>query len=122
MIRQFGWFAAVGAGGFLVDTGVTMWLANLGWSPQGARVPGLTLAILATWAANRRLTFGRTEQSRPRELLRYAGVALVAALINYAIYLLLVGPLGSIVPAIVLATAASMLVSFTGYRLLVFGQ
>jgi len=45
-------------------------------------------------------------------------VALVVALINYGIYSLLVGPLGSIV----LATAVSMQVSFAGYRLLVFGQ
>lgn len=122
IIRQFGWFAVVGAGGFLVDTGITMWLAGLGWGPEGARVPGLTLAILFTWAANRRLTFGRIDQGRPRELLRYAGVALTVALINYSVYLLLVGPLGSIMMAIILATAVSMLASFAGYRLLVFGR
>lgn len=99
-----------------------MWLAEQGWTPHDARMPGLTLAILFTWAANRRLAFGRVDQGRPRELIRYAGVALVAALVNYGIYSLLVGPLGSIVSAIILATGVSMLMSFAGYRLLVFGQ
>lgn len=117
---QFCRFALVGLAGFVVDTGITSALAALGLEPRSARVPGLALAIVLTWFANGRLTFRGARGRGAAGLSGYAGVALVAAAVNYGIYSVLIGPLDSIVLAIVLATMVSMLLSFAGYRLLVF--
>ncbi|MCM5572096.1 GtrA family protein [Burkholderiaceae bacterium FT117] len=117
---QFGRFALVGVAGFVVDTGITTALVELGWGPRLARWPGLALAIFITWIANGRLTFRGSGGRGPAGLSRYAAVALAAASINYGIYSALVGAIGSVVLAIVLATMVSMLLSFAGYRLFVF--
>lgn len=120
LARQFGWFAVVGVAGFLLDAGVTTGLAGLGWPPRAARLPGLGLAIVFTWLANGRFAFSDRRAGGIAELLRYASVALAVAALNYAIYAVLVVPLGSIVLAIVVATGVSMFASFAGYRALVF--
>lgn len=120
LARQFGWFVVVGVAGFLIDAGVTIGLARLGWSPRAARLPGLALAIVFTWLANGRLAFGDRRSGGFGELARYASVALAVAALNYAVYSLLVGAIGSIAVAIALATAVSMFASFAGYRALVF--
>ena len=120
MSKQSFRFVAVGGIGFVVDGGTTFALVSLGFSPVTSRIPALALAILTTWLLNRCLTF---EVRRPRstnELLRYFGVALSSAAMNFGAYTLLV--LSGVKPglAVAIATLLLMFFSFYGYKLFIF--
>lgn len=119
--RQIPVFLFVGLTGFLIDTGFTLLLIRVGFSPVPARAPGLTLSVLVTWYLNRRWTFGVVgRKNGAADLLRYLVIVILASFVNYTVYVMLlartVGPL----PAIALATATSMLLSFFGYRTYAF--
>ena len=61
--REFLLFAAVGVVGFGVDVAVLYLVAPLlGW--YGARVLSFIAAATATWALNRRYTFGARHSER----------------------------------------------------------
>lgn len=122
LAMQFGRFALVGAAGFIVDAGITAALVQLGWGPRSARMPAIAAAILLTWLANGRFAFRAGRGLDAGGLARYVAVASVAAAVNFGIYAILVLPLGSIPLAIVIATSVSMLLTFVGYRYLVFAR
>ncbi|ODN70500.1 GtrA family protein [Methylobrevis pamukkalensis] len=112
-------FAAVGGTGFLVDAGVTLALAASGLSPFLARVGGIGVAILVTWALNRRFTFAdRRNDALAAEGSRYGLVALASCLVNYLAYALLLlalpdVPLGL---AVAFGSGVAMVVSYLAIR------
>ena len=113
-------FLIVGGVGFLIDAGLVYGLSRLGMSPIFARIPAISMAILVTWVLNRKLTFAVENPASAGELTRYLGVALISALLNFAVYSALV--VAGILPvdAVGIATIALMFFSFFGYKLFAF--
>lgn len=83
-------FALVGAGGFIVDSLVLL-LALQVLDPFSARILSVLAAMTATWLGNRYFTFAeRRQPAFMREGLAFFLANGVGALINYAVYSLLV--------------------------------
>lgn len=122
LVSQFGRFVGVGLAGFGIDTGATVFLVGLGWSPWAARLVAITAAMVFTWLANGRFTFARRDRVSDSTFLPYVLVALGTAALNYGVFLAVLQPLGSVPLAVVLATVISMIASFVGYRSFVFGR
>ena len=78
--------------------------------------------MMVTWRLNRALTFGTSGSDQATEGIRYFTVAILAAVLNYAIYagLLIAFPALSPLFAIIVAIGAVTKLSFAGYRHLVF--
>ncbi len=110
-------FVIVGIAGFLVDAGLTATFIHSGLDPFTARLIAISTAMLVTWRLNRAITFGRSATSQQAEGLRYSMVAILAAIINYASYAVLVLVFPGIFPvlAVALATGTSMCFSYLGY-------
>jgi putative flippase GtrA len=86
--RQVLSFLAVGSVGFAVEAVILTALTRYaGWSPWQARVPSFLVAVLITWALNRRHTFaGRGLQRRSAEAFLYTTIQAGGALINLGIF------------------------------------
>ncbi len=120
MLGQFLRFALVGLLGFVIDTGLTLGLERgAAWPAFAARPPAIVSAMLATWWLNRGFSF--RVDAPLSSLGPYALVVAVAALLNYALFLVGVGYGMGTVSAIFAATAVSMVFSFVGYRFFAFG-
>ena len=119
---QFIRFAGVGTLGLVVDIGYTLILIELGLDALIARIFAISLAMMTTWRLNRALTFGASTTSQASEGIRYIAVAVVVALINYAIYAGLLMSIPNLSPAIAVAIAVGIAtgLSFTGYRFFAF--
>lgn len=81
------WFAVAGVAGFAVDAGVLQ-LIKPWWGLYAGRGLSFTLAVLTTWALNRRLAFrGRASRLSLRsELSRYFLLMLVGGACNLVTY------------------------------------
>jgi putative flippase GtrA len=103
-------FLAIGGVGFTIEavilTTLTMYA---GWSPWHARIPSFIIAVVVTWALNRRHTFpNRGLPRRSTEVFFYTTIQSGGALINLGIFgacLTLMPELAS-VPVIPLAVGA----------------
>ena len=121
-------FGLAGGIGFAVDAGVLMTLVWTGMDPVPARCLSIGCALVSTWLVNRSLTFADRAPSRPNlpEFLRYASASMLALLVNFAIYWLLLRWQGIFtqwpVLAVALATAVSMCVNFVSYFKVVFAR
>jgi len=83
MNRDFLRFVLVGGTGFTVDVGLTIAIAHLRTSYIYARIPAVGVAMLVTWFLNRRFTFGVESKKSLPEVIRYATVSLLSALLNF---------------------------------------
>lgn len=83
-------FLLVGGLGFLFDLGLTLALAPA-LGAFAARPPAIALAILVTFALNRRLTFRGRKAGVWTQLLRYIAACAASQAFNYAVYCLLLG-------------------------------
>lgn len=116
-------FAFAGGIGMIVDLGVLRLLIELGATPFVARVPAIALAMATTWFINRNFTFGDSGRSIGSEGSRYASVAIIGALLNYAIYsvILILTPDGFLPEfATIIAVACVTVFSYFGYSRFVF--
>lgn len=123
-MRRILLFALVGGAGFLVDAGVLALLLHVSpLGPFSARIVAIAAAMLVTFWLNRTFTFGRSDRGLAVEGTRYGGVGVSAALLNYAVYsvILLVFPAVWPVLAVAIASLAAMVWSFLGYSRFVFG-
>lgn len=119
------WIGFVFSGGlaFLVDALVLALLnRGLGINPFLARFVAIWCAMIVAWQSHRRLTFAVRHGSSLKEFASYAAVAWVSAAVNYAIYsaVLLLRPATDPLVALVVASAAAMVVSYLGMRFGVF--
>ena len=119
---KFARFAGVGGAGFVIDTGLTLLLIHRGIDPFTSRVFGILLAMITTWRLNRALTFGASRTSQASEGARYFIVAILAAILSYAIYTALLLSLADFPPAlaIIIAVGTTTLISFFGYSRFAF--
>jgi putative flippase GtrA len=123
-------FVLVGAFGFLIDAGVLhmlvfVWQANL----FAARVVSFLAAVLATWLANRTLTFEAHSSSwraLPVEWFRYLLSSIAGGVVNYAAFVISVEMYTSIRnnPAIGVAigSIAGLCVNYLLYAQFVFAS
>ena len=124
-MKRLFWFLLAGGTGFAIDAGLThLLIAATPIGPFAARIPAITAAMAATWFLNRSLTFGRSSSSLAAEGFRYWAVGVTAAILNYALYSLLIHRLPEVQPvaAIVFSSLAAMGYSFFGYSRFVFGR
>lgn len=112
-------FGAVGAVGFVVDAVVlTLMSVTLGVDALPSRAVSFTCASLVTWLLNRAFTFGRRAgtpiAALKGEYFRYATIQVIGALLNFAVFLLLIGwrPELREVPVIPLAGGALVALVF----------
>lgn len=121
-LRKFVRFAGVGGTGFIVDTGLTLLLIHRGIDPYTSRVFGIMFAMITTWRLNRALTFGASRTSQASEGARYFIVAVLAAILSYAIYTTLLVSFSGFPPAlaIIIAVGTTTLASFLGYSRFAF--
>lgn len=122
-MRKLVRFGIAGGIGFIVDAGVLALLLHL--TPLGpflARLIAIAIAMITTWSFNRAFTFGRSGHSLAAEGFRYGSVGITTALLNYALYSVLLISLPVLQPlaAMVFASTASMAFSFFGYSRFVF--
>jgi len=119
-------FALVGGLGFVVDASVLTLLVNgFGQDHFTARAISFSLAVTATWLANRRWTFEPTGH-RGKEYAGYLSTQVVGAIINLGIYVLLIQLLPNLAktPVIPLACGAfvALLFNFASARWLVYSK
>lgn len=121
-LTKFARFAGVGGTGFIVDTGLTLLLIHRGIDPYTSRIFAIIFAMITTWRLNRALTFGASRTSQTSEGARYFIVAILAAILSYAIYASLLITFTGFPPAlaIVIAVGTTTLVSFFGYSRFAF--
>jgi putative flippase GtrA len=91
-------------------------------SPLWSRLPATAAAMVFTWLANRHITFRTAGRAAAPVALRYAVVAIVTGLFNYALYSAFV--LAGLLPllAIVAATVVQTVFGFFGYRRFAFND
>ena len=122
-------FGVVGAGGFVVDTGVLFVLFQLVQLPYiTARAASIFSAMNFTWIGNRVLTFRAHAAREPRaiavEWLRFLLTNAVGAAINWVVSIALryeaPAPLNNPYLALVAGVAAGLVFNFTLSKRLVF--
>jgi len=113
-------FLIVGGLGFVIDSGITLTLIYFGLSAFIARLPAILAAMAFTWLANRRITFRLGTKPSGKEVMRYFTVAISMACFNYFLFSLLIMLSWPAFLAITFATAAQTVLSFYGYKKLVF--
>ena len=115
-------FLGVGAFGFLVDAGMTLALVHIGVNPFAARILAILLALIATYLANRTVTFRADGRANAGEGARYGSVGLASSAVNYLVYSAALTLLPSMPPAFALAigSAVALAFSYLGYSRLVF--
>ena len=118
-------FLLSGGLAFLIDAGILQLLvAGLGLHPILARIASIACGMMAGWLSHRRYTFRLTTPPTLRELLRYASVQWTVALLNYAIFALIVllWPATEPLLALFVASGIAMFFSYFGMRFLAFRQ
>jgi len=123
--RQFLHFCVAGTLGFLVDAGLVQALVWGGAGPYLARVVSVAVAVLTTFAYNRRVTFrDRPGGPLPTAFGRYLLGNAAGLSVNYAAYAAVVAtlPLARAWPvlAVAVGSLAGMLVNFAAARHFVF--
>jgi putative flippase GtrA len=123
LLATFSRFLGVGAVGFVVDAAVFFCVTQLLHQHYvTGRVAASFIAILVTWALNRRFTFAAGRHQPLQEFLRYFGASLIGAAANLAV-LSLIAPFDAAlahVPAYVAGTAAGLVANFALYQWVVF--
>lgn len=120
-------FCCVGALGFAVDFTVLKTVVHLGLNPLGGRWVSFSVAVVATWLANRAWTFKahrRPGGSLIKEFAGYLGVQSVGFAANFAVYASMVVGIpaldGRLLPPTIAGTAAGLVVNYLGAKHLVF--
>jgi putative flippase GtrA len=108
-------FLAVGGVGFCVDLCVLMLLTH------AARAVSLGCSITLTWLLNRQISFGPSTARPFIEYSRYGVVALIAAGVNYSVYVVCLR-FASPAVAMILGSAVAVALTFTGYDRWVFSH
>jgi putative flippase GtrA len=122
-------FALVGAGGYVVDTGVLALDTGVwGLDFKTGRALSIFVAMGFTWLGNRYLTFperrARSFSGAMQEWLKFIGANAIGAVVNYGTSLLLVlyaaSPFNHKFVAQALGVLAGLIFNFTMSRKLVF--
>ena len=122
-LRHYGGFVLAGLVALCIDAVVlTVLTEAFGMSPYIVRLISISIAMIASWQINRRLTFAVTTPATFKEFGKFAAVSWVAQAVNYAIFaaILLMRPQTWPVAALVAASGLAMFVAYGGFRFGVF--
>jgi putative flippase GtrA len=119
-------FTAVGALGFLVDSGVLYAGLAVGLNLYSGRLASFLAAASFTWYLNRRFTFQSTTNRYVKEWSRYLLANTLGGVANLGVYALLVAKMAVVAAMPVLAVAAGsatgLIFNFALSQTLVFGR
>jgi putative flippase GtrA len=119
IFQQLAGFIAAGLSALAIDT-LTLHLLTTyaGFSPFAARPIGIGLAMVVSWAINRRFAFAVTAPPSWAEFAKFAAASALAVAVNYLVFaaILLAYPAVNPILAVIVASMISMFVSYTGYR------
>lgn len=88
-MNKFSRFCLVGTIGFVIDAGIFQLLVvSVHTNFYAARIFSFLIAASATWLMNRRYTFKVNHEPTRPEWLRYIGLMLFGALVNYGAFAL----------------------------------
>lgn len=127
--RQIPTFAAIGAFGFVVDSGLTYLGVRFGLDPYFARFPAFAVATVLNFLLNRRLTFADSRAPLLQAFLRYCLVCGAGLAVNWTAYALALGAAGRLGLAtppetlpifVAFGTGIAMFVTFFGFKLFAF--
>ncbi|AXS42054.1 GtrA family protein [Breoghania sp. L-A4] len=116
-------FCLIGILGLIIDAGVLLLLhRGVGLDPIPARVLAILVAVSVTWGFHRRYTFSSQDPRRTAEWLRFVAVNGVGAAFNFSVYAALLFVFAALEPLVALAgaSAAALIVNFTGSRIYAF--
>ena len=122
-LRHGAGFIASGGLAFVTDASIlTLLTRGAGLDPYSARIIAIGCAMVVGFFAHRRMTFAVKKPATWKQFSKFAGVAMTASLVNYAIYagILLLRPEIEPIFALIAATGISMCVSYVGLRFGVF--
>lgn len=118
-------FVLAGGSGFVIDIGILFMLITFTpMSPFLARVISIACAMFSNFLINRTFTFGASNKGFFQEMVRYASVGAIGALLNYAIFSVLLIAIPGFSPLIATAIAVVLVAFFSwfGYSRFVFGS
>lgn len=121
--RHWAGFLVSGATAYVTDVAMSKVLyVYAGLALPLARVGGIGLSMVAGWLCHRRLTFRVSSRPTVAEFVRYAGMAWMAAALNYVMFLGLIWwwPAIDMALAIGIASLVAMVASYLGMRFAVF--
>jgi putative flippase GtrA len=118
-------FLLVGAGGFVVDAGISTALIKFAaLSPFVARVPAFVAASMTTFVGNRQFTFAGRHAPLVKGWFIYVGSTALGALLNYGVFCVAISllreTLWSAPLAIGIGSAAGLVVNYVCASTLVF--
>jgi putative flippase GtrA len=122
-VRHWLGFGVSGSIAFVTDATILKALQlGAGMPVNAARVISIAIATVAGWLAHRRFTFNVQTAPSLAEFVRYAGVAWVAALFNYAVFVAVLWWRPALEPliALVIAAIAAMVIAYLGMRFAAF--
>ena len=124
---HFSRFCCVGGLGFLVDFGVLKIMVHAGLDPITGRWISFSVALMATWLTNRAWTFrnqGGPKRSILKEFGAYLAVQSVGFAANFTVYSAMVKGLpmleGRLLPPMIAATCAGLVINFLGAKHFVY--
>ena len=109
-------FAAVGVAAAGLDWAVLRALGAAGVSPFVARGVSLAVAVVFTWALNRRFTFATPVPPSWREFAVYVAASLIGLTVNYALYAAALAGGAPLWLAFAAGTGAGAVFNFWRYR------
>ena len=124
-MKQFLVFVIIGTICFLVDTGIFYFgITVLQFSYAKSRLLSLVIAIFFSWVLNRYCTFQTKKKITTTEVGKFYILAIIAGVINYTIFNLLIENYNFLYSfpllAIILATSISLAVNFFGMKLYLY--
>lgn len=122
-MKRLSRFVVVGGVGFLTDAAVLLFLQKATNLPLMVdRVFSIAVALTVTWLLNRTFTFGPSDRPAIVEGARYGTVGVATSVFNYMVFVAVtaLAPQLGAFAALVIASAAAMALSFSGYSRLVF--
>lgn len=117
--RHWGGFLLAGLSALVVDAGLLKLLTTvLGVSPFAARPFGIFVAMIVSWAINRRVTFAVAGPPTWAEFAKFAAASFAGQVVNYLVFaaILLTYPAAPPTLALVIASVVAMAVSYVGFK------
>jgi putative flippase GtrA len=118
-VRHWGGFVSAGLAALAVDDGMLHILTTgAGLSPFLARPFGIFVAMIVSWAINRRVTFAVAAAPGWAEFTRFAAASFAGQVVNYLVFaaILVAYPAAHRTLAIVAASVVAMFVSYVGFK------
>ena len=115
-------FGLVGGAAFIIDGGILILIAPLGFGFYAGRIVSLTVSVIFTFFMNRRFTFRSAHPPSWAEFGRYVRTVLFGSALNYALYsgglLLNMHP----ILALALATIVTAIFNFVQFKIIFTGR